>query len=544
MVKSVEKWQFGDFQTPDRLALEVIKTLKLNHTISPKVILEPSCGKGAFVRASLNEFTHSRVIGLDINEQYVEAANLSVAEYLNVENATIYQSDFFDTDWTTLLANLSGDILIVGNPPWVTSSELSILNSQNLPLKSNFQNRRGIEAITGSGNFDISEWMFLQYVEWLSKREGTIALLCKYSVARKVIRQVKNKSGNRFSGYIYLIDAKAYFGASVEACLCILSTTADSNEDYEVFENLKSEKASYLIGSRDGLIVRDTAKYQKWRHLAGQDLQYSWRSGIKHDCAKVMELERIQDNVFQNGLGIQYALEENYLYPLLKSSDIGNSRTLDYRKLILITQKSVGEDTNIIQNRAPQTWKYLIDHEEYLKNRKSSIYKNKPLYSIFGVGSYSFKNWKIAISGLYKRLNFCLVKPLDGKSVMFDDTVNFLSFETEEEAKFIFRLVSSNPSLEFLDSMIFWDEKRPVTIDILRRLSLKAVARELGALENYRQWAETIQISSNSQLEFGLAEPSNDRMTLAISHDDRLTSNNRCTSIERFGKAKGETLPS
>jgi methylase of polypeptide subunit release factors len=510
MAKSVEKWQFGDFQTPDEFAREVVKTLKLKHKISPKVIIEPSCGKGSFVRASLNEFIHSRVIGLDINEKYVKEANLSISEYLNSENANIYQSDFFNTDWKALISNLSGNILIVGNPPWVTSSELSILNSKNIPLKSNFQNRRGIEAITGSGNFDISEWMFLQYAEWLSKREGTIAVLCKYSVARKVIRQVKNRSGNKFSGYIYSIDAKVHFGASVEACLCILSTTTDSNIDYEVYENLKSEKASYLIGERDGLIIRDTVKYEKWRHLAGQNLKYLWRSGIKHDCSKVMELERIQDALFQNGFGRKYTLEENYLYPLLKSSDIGNSRILDYRKLVLITQKSVGEDTITIQDKAPKTWQYLLDHEDYLKNRKSSIYRNKPPYSIFGVGSYSFKDWKIAISGLYKRLNFCLVKPFDGKSVMFDDTVNFLSFETEAEAKFIFGLLTSTPSLEFLDSMIFWDEKRPITIDILKRLSLKAVARELGVLENYLQWAEAVQINSNGQLEFGLAEQLSD----------------------------------
>ena len=116
------------------------------------------------------------------------------------------------------------------------------------------------------------------------------------------------------------------------------------------------------------------------------------------------------------------------------------------------------------------------------------------------------KDWKIAISGLYKRLSFCLVKPLDGKSVIFDDTVNFLSFETETEAKFIFELLTSNPSLEFLESMIFWDEKRPITIDILKRLSLKAVARELGVLENYLQWAEAVELSSNDRLEFGLAE--------------------------------------
>jgi hypothetical protein len=168
----------------------------------------------------------------------------------------------------------------------------------------------------------------------------------------------------------------------------------------------------------------------------------------------------------------------------------------DYRKLVLITQKSVGDDTSIIQDKAPKTWQYLLTYDEYLSARKSSIYKNKPPYSIFGVGSYSFKNWKIAISGLYKRLKFYLISPLDGKSVMFDDTVNFLSFETEEEAKFIFGLITSNPSMEFLDSMIFWDEKRPITIDILKRLSLKAVAKELRVLESYMQWSQGVYIAS------------------------------------------------
>ncbi|MEA5417599.1 N-6 DNA methylase [Spirulina sp. CCNP1310] len=506
MVKSREKWQFGDFQTPDNLAREVVQILRENYQISPEFIIEPSCGKGAFIRASLNVFKNSKIIGLDINKEYVKETKLSVSEYSNVENLTVCESDFFGTDWKNFISNLSGYILIIGNPPWVTSSELSTLNSQNLPSKSNFQNRRGIEAITGSGNFDISEWMLLQYAEWLSKKEGTIAVLCKYSVARKVIRQVKQKSGSRFFAHIYLIDAKVHFGASVEACLFILSTDANGDLDCKVYENLQSKKLSHLIGERDRLILRDIFKYEKWRHLSGQDLRYMWRSGIKHDCSKVMELEQVHDSLFINGMGKKYFLEKIFLYPLLKSSDLGNGRTDNYRKLILITQKFVGDDTISIKNVAPKTWQYLLEHDGYLKNRKSSIYKNKPPYSIFGVGSYSFKNWKIAISGLYKQLNFCLVEPLGGKPVMFDDTVNFLSFETEEEAKFIFKLVTSSPSLEFLDSMIFWDEKRPITIDILRRLSIKEVARELGFLEDYLRWAEAFQVASNGQLELGLAE--------------------------------------
>jgi hypothetical protein len=509
MAKSLDKRQFGDFQTSDSLAREVTQVLKVNHKILPDIVIEPSCGKGAFIRAALNEFLDSKIIGLDINEKYIEEARLSISNYQNSKNVILYESDFFETNWQALVSKFSGYVLVIGNPPWVTSSELSVLNSQNLPSKSNFQNRRGIEAITGSGNFDISEWMLLKYIEWLSERGGTIAILCKYSVARKVIRQTRKKSGSKFSTCIYLIDAKFHFGASVEACLFVLSITdIVDNSDCKVYKDLRSREIFDLIGERDGLILRDTTKYERWRHLTGQDLKYVWRSGIKHDCAKVMELEQIHDALFLNGIGEKYFLEKKYLYPLLKSSDIGNGRTENYRRLVLITQQSVGDDTSSIQNIAPKTWQYLLEHEHYLKNRKSSIYKNKPPYSIFGIGLYSFKGWKIAISGLYKQLKFCLVKPINGKPVMFDDTVNFLSFETEEEAKFIFELITSTPAIEFLDSMIFWDEKRPITIDILRRLSLKAVARELGVLESYLQWAEAIQIASNGQLELGLAEQS------------------------------------
>ncbi|BAZ07974.1 methyltransferase domain-containing protein [Calothrix sp. NIES-3974] len=499
MVKSLHKRQFGDFQTPDILATEVTQVLQVNHKISPEVVIEPSCGKGAFIRAVLDSFPDSRIIGLDINKKYLEEAKLSISNHPLSHHVTLDESDFFKINWEAILSTISGYILVIGNPPWVTNSDLSILDSQNLPPKSNFQNQRGIAAITGSGNFDISEWMLLQYVEWLSKRMGTIAVLCKYSVARKVMYQVKNKFGSRFSFHIYLIDAKLYFQASVEACLCVISTDYPDNCDCKVYQNLKSREVSYLIGERDGLIIRDTKKYEEWRHLLGHNFQYIWRSGIKHDCSKVMELERIHDNLFMNGLQEKYCLEMDYLYPLLKSSDIGKGATENCRKFVLVTQKSVGEDTSIIENVAPKTWQYLLEHDEYFKHRKSIIYKNKPAYSIFGIGSYSFKKWKIAISGLYKQLKFCLVKPLHGKSVMLDDTVNFLSFDTEEEAKFIFQLLTSTPAMEFLDSMIFWDEKRPITIDILKRLSLQAVAKELGFLKTYFYWTKTVQIPVDLQ---------------------------------------------
>ncbi|TVQ58150.1 MAG: SAM-dependent methyltransferase [Spirulina sp. DLM2.Bin59] len=506
MVKSLDKWQFGDFQTPDELARSATKLLSEKYSLSPDLVIEPTCGVGSFLKASLREFGSSRIVGFDINEQYVQQARKSLLKYPNSENVTVFTEDFFSMDWNSFLADFSGYILVIGNPPWVTSSELSIINSKNLPSKSNFQNRRGIEAITGSGNFDISEWMLLKYTEWFKKREGTVAVLCKYSVARKVFRQIQKKLGNKFCADIYRIDAKLFFGASVEACFFVLSTHSHASSDCIVYQDLTSNQILYCIGERDGLTIKDTVKYKKWKHLSGQDFRYIWRSGIKHDCSKIMELEQVEDGLFKNGMNQRYSLESKYLYPLLKGSDVGNGRVSMCRKFVLVTQKFIGEDTSVIKDKAPNTWQYLLGYDDLLSNRKSSIYRNKPLYSIFGVGEYSFKYWKVAISGLYKRLNFSLIKPIHNKPVMLDDTVNFLSFDTEEEACFIFSLLTAQPSLEFFESMIFWDEKRPITIDILRRLSLKAVAEEMGLLEKYMELAGLTRVNGSGQLELGLAE--------------------------------------
>ncbi len=502
--KTINKWQFGDFQTPIDLARKVVDILKRNHGINPDVIIEPTCGKGAFIHASHEGFKQSKILGFEINPLYVKEARSLSGTDSGKNSPIVNEADFFSTNWDNVIAGLPGYLLIIGNPPWVTSSELGLLNSQNLPDKSNFQNRKGIEAITGSANFDISEWMLLQHVKWLSQREGAIAFLCKYSVARKVMRQVRQNPNHRFFGHIYPVNAKTYFGASVEACLFIL-TTDTGNADCEVYKSLDSSMSSHIIGERDGYVVNDVTKYEKWRHLRGQDPKYIWRSGIKHDCSKIMELEP-SNNGYKNGLGENIECEDEYIYPLLKSSDVGNGRIGAYRKVVLITQRHVGEDTAIIKNSAPNTWEYLMSHREYLDNRKSSIYKNKPDFSVFGIGEYSFKRWKVAISGLYKRLKFNLVGPLSGKTVVFDDTVNFLSFDTKKEAEFVYHLITSEPAQEFFDSIIFWDEKRPITTQILRRLSIKEVAKELGELAQYQSHGAAQVDTLTGQIELSIAE--------------------------------------
>ena len=86
----------------------------------------------------------------------------------------VIHESFFEVDWPTTLGDLADPILVVGNPPWVTNSALGALGSVNLPDKSNFQNRTGLEAMTGKSNFDISEWMLIKLLDVLSGQTGSI----------------------------------------------------------------------------------------------------------------------------------------------------------------------------------------------------------------------------------------------------------------------------------------------------------------------------------------------------------------------------------
>jgi hypothetical protein len=154
---------------------------------------------------------------------------------------------------------------------------------------------------------------------------------------------------------------------------------------------------------------------------------------------------------------------------------------------MVVTQRFVGESTDQIRVNAPKTWRYLNGHAAAFEARTSKIYQNKPAFSIFGVGPYTFAPWKIAISGFYKHLNFHRIGPVRGKPVVFDDTVYFLPCWSEAEARLVFELLTSNAAMSFYGSQIFWPDKRPITAEILRRLNIGALAEHVGVGERYKR---------------------------------------------------------
>ena len=165
---------------------------------------------------------------------------------------------------------------------------------------------------------------------------------------------------------------------------------------------------------------------------------------------------------------------------------------------MIVTQREIGEETSKLADTAPRTWRYLVSHADKLDARGSIIYKSKPRFSVFGVGQYTFAPWKIAISGFYKSLNFMKVGSLNGKPTIMDDTIYFLPCQVEEEADFIMSLVRSRPFSELLRSMVFENEKRPITAELLKRISLEKVAYQLRLADRYASFARTSQMNQLS----------------------------------------------
>ena len=483
--------EFGDFQTPPRLAASATALL-VRLGIEPRSVLEPTCGRGAFVGSAAKQFPRAEsIVGYDINDDYLAAAGAANDTALD-RRVALRHGDFFKVKWENVVTKAGEPWLIIGNPPWVTSAELGSIQSENLPEKSNFHGRAGIEAITGKSNFDISEWMLLRYLEWLEGASGIIAVLCKTAVARKILLHSWKKNAPVASARIYKIDALTHFGAAVDACFFVLEVKPGSRVlTCDMFDSIDAEVPSHTAGFHDGHVINDVPTFNKFRHLLGPETHYIWRSGVKHDCSKVMELMTTPVG-YRNGLDEIVDIEDTIVLPFLKSSDIGNGR-VHCRGVMIVTQKLVGEDTSNIRVRAPRTWVYLQRHAGLLDKRGSVIYKNKPAFSIFGVGPYTFAPWKVAISGFYKKLKFVKIGPLNGRPVVFDDTIYFLPCWSEGEAYFLESLLRSEPAQSFFHSMIHWDEKRPITVEILKRLSIHKCAVMLGMEQDYLTFSAPTQ---------------------------------------------------
>ena len=494
----IKRADYGDWQTSYDFAKNVCLYLK-SEGLAPDVILEPTCGIGNFITAAIDVFDSVQVVyGIDISQLYINQTERKLQQFIEskrIEKYELYNTNVFSFDFTEIVRkNRNKNILVLGNPPWVTNSGLGKHGGTNLPFKGNIDRVRGIDAITGKGNFDIAESICNMIIDAFSSHKSThIALLVKNSVVRNILYR-QNVNPRHITNIRQLgFDAKREFRVSVAASLfeCHIGNSCHKQCVSYNFYNLQK---SHTFGWVNEVFVSNVEVYGEDGICDGRS-PLVWRSGVKHDCSKIMELSE-NDNVFTNGLNELVDVDMHTLFPLLKSSDIGKG-IKKVRKYLILPQTRTSDDTSYLQFKAPKTYSYLMSHAKYLDKRKSIIYKNKPRFSVFGLGEYSFAPYKVVISALYSDIMFSLVGPINGKPVMVDDTCYLLGFNNYDFALLTLHLLRSDVLRNFIHSICFMDAKRIVSREMLMRIDLYRLSRTIDLSEtgispktitNYQNW--------------------------------------------------------
>jgi hypothetical protein len=505
-MKTARKIEFGDFQTPLELAQRVCRLIRAQCGEFDSV-LEPTCGRGAFLEAAGEIFASARLLGFELNPAHAHVAREAMAAAGTAGRSEIRAQDFFTVDWPAVVNTLPGRLLLLGNPPWVTNAQVAALGGANLPEKKNFQGLRGIAARTGKANFDISEWMLIRLIEAVRPRAAVLAMLCKTATARKVLRHAWRGDGRIAHAALYRIDADLHFDAAVEACLLLAELGRNGPSEADVFADLAGEHPVQRFGLVGRELVADLPAYRRWQHLEGVG-PYQWRSGLKHDCASVMELRATEHGRYRNQLGEEVELEPEVVFPLLKCTQLAHGRVVP-EKCVLVTQRRVGEPTAKLEAAAPKAWAYLQRHRDRFEARKSSIYHRGEPFALFGIGDYAFAPWKVAVSGLHRPPRFVVVPPHDGRPVMFDDTCYFIPFWSEAEATATAEVLNSEVSAQFLQALILPEAKRAITAELLHRLNLRAMAVESGLVAKWDEARRAIEVApaNDHQLEMVMEPP-------------------------------------
>lgn len=450
----------GDFQTPGSLAKRVWRVLPAARY---DLVLEPTVGLGAFVGTAPGWARSSRWCCLDINPRYV-ALTRAILEVEGFQGFTIEDKDVFTLETGDLVraANGSRALLVVGNPPWVTSAAIAAGGGTNRPTARKQIGFARLDSVTGRSNFDLAEAVIHRVLDAGRTFDRVdLALLVKESVAMRMLDMFGRDP--RFASMTFSrIDAAREFGVSVSAGLLQASrveSSAPAEPRLVIRESIGGavERVAGLVGAQ---VIADIEAFSRRPRALRADEGRRWRQGIKHDVSRVLELEPVEGG-YRNGFGDVVELEPEVMVPLYKSSDIANGRSP--RKWFPLYQRDLQDDLSSLADRWPLLAAYLRRHSDSFARRGSRIYAKKPLFALFGIGDYTRAPFKVAVAGMYPRPVFRVLCPDGGQAPLVDDTCYLLPFSRLREAEVVAGFLNSSPVAELIDSMVVGSAKRPIT---------------------------------------------------------------------------------
>jgi 16S rRNA A1518/A1519 N6-dimethyltransferase RsmA/KsgA/DIM1 with predicted DNA glycosylase/AP lyase activity len=261
--KGLHEIEYGDYQTPNFFANSVCSTLRHIYGFEPTVVIEPTFGTGNFIDSVISEFnTVNAIYGIEVNEAYfAKEFNNHSSLACRMPELHLFNADIFAFDFNEIKSKISKEdlVLVIGNPPWATNSQLSSINSYNLPIKENFKGYSGLDAITGKGNFDIAEYIVLQMLNEFSHYNCVVAMLCKTIVAKNIIRDMQKYKFKIAVADMFVFNAKDVFNVSCDAALFVVRLGNVSTSICNVYDYYTRQKTRQF-GWENGLFFANISE--------------------------------------------------------------------------------------------------------------------------------------------------------------------------------------------------------------------------------------------------------------------------------------------
>lgn len=483
----------GEYYTPRGVAELAVESLEVEDMLDA-TFLDPGCGSGVFtsvcIDAKINasgkvtaddliDNITSSVYGLDLNPVAVKSTKLayilSLLPLLDQAESKVLEIPVFLTDALQLtrdepitFQNKSFDPnvdYLIGNPPWITWGRLddTVKDAWRAMYveQLNLLPHEGVDLRLGYANDDISIPYVWVCIHHYLKENGGAAFVLKRDImkgpAGKLLRTLNVSDRPLSVMHIHDFNKLRPFGDQVGANAAIYTlsvdtppqfpiptiswTNGDSSSDfstknsiYETLEREETEITSLYDDDHTSAWIRRDAE----RGALGE-CSHDIRHGVKDDANDVFDIQRSQID----------KLEPDLVYPYIKSRHIVKYGLFGH-DLRLVPIKKANEDNEVeLKNKYPRTYEYLQQNRDVLDSRSSSWLQDGPFYNVFGLGDYTWADYKVAWCRLGFKPHFSVISTVDDpdlgeKIVVPGDHYMFIATKHEREAHFLCGLLNSS----------------------------------------------------------------------------------------------------
>lgn len=520
----------GEFYTPDRLAEFLVSQIGR----PDEAVLDPACGSGIFLLASVREMLKRkqdsetilrRLHAFDLNPLAVlmAKANLALALKIRDERSIpvfLRDSILHDPDETEFQR-----FHILGNPPWLNWDRLP--NDYREKTKSLWEryglfSLSGNEARYGGAKKELAQLMILRVADLYLKPGGRLAMVLPASVFQT------RQAGEGFRRFrlpgdvplrVLQVDdfsalaGELFPGVGTKPATVLLEKGAETQfpVPYRVWDSRTSHRnasarpvdprrngSPWTIQSAENIsdvskrnVSAAPSEYRAflgantggangvfWVEILGPSETSPNRVRIRNspECGK-LPIRKIETEV-----------EKDLLFPLLRWGDVDRFQIRTPSRFILLPQdidRRSGIDLEIMRTEYPETLAYLERFEPELRQRAAfrKYQASAPFYSMYNIGRQTVAPVKVVWRRMDTELRAAVIRPLDHpllglRAIVPQETCVLIPCESVEEANYLVDRLNSREIAETVRSFSVTGSKGFGSPGILNFLGIRRFSKK------------------------------------------------------------------